>query len=98
MLVCFVHIYGKSNCLYCVMAERLFSGCGVKYVFHDISIDHDRERVEMLLENEDKKLRTVPQIFVCDKYVGGYDNVSRMKRDKSLQTLFVEKKIKYKCK
>ena len=66
-----VEIYSRSNCSYCVMAMNFFDSKGIKYdVF---SADDPKVFEEMLERNH--QARTVPQIFIDDKLIGGYTDL-----------------------
>ncbi len=66
-----VFVYSTSVCPYCVQAKRLLESEGVPY--EEIRLDNDpkgREELEKLTQR-----RTVPQIFIGDKHVGGFDDL-----------------------
>jgi glutaredoxin len=64
-------IYTKDNCSYCVRAKELLKANNCEFKEKNI-IDLDN-RSELLLKYPEAK--TVPQIFVDNKYIGGYDNL-----------------------
>ena len=66
-----VEIYSKSNCSYCVMAMNFFDSKGIKYYVY--SADDPKIFQEMLERNP--QARTVPQIFIDDKLIGGYTDL-----------------------
>ena len=66
-----VEIYSKSNCSYCVMAMNFFDSKGIKYDVY--SADDPKVFAEMLERNP--QARTVPQIFIDDKLIGGYTDL-----------------------
>tara|TARA_Y100001947_G_scaffold118398_1_gene102518 strand:+ start:449 stop:706 length:258 start_codon:yes stop_codon:yes gene_type:complete len=66
-----VEIYSKSNCSYCVMAMNFFDSKGIKYDVY--SADDPKIFQEMLERNP--QARTVPQIFIDDKLIGGYTDL-----------------------
>ena len=70
-----VEIYSKeSGCPYCVRAKNFFNDRGIEYKIYDLEED-----VKYLIEARnragDQNLRTVPQIFINDKHIGGYDDL-----------------------
>lgn len=69
-----VIIYTTAVCPYCVTAKQLLSKKGVKY--EEIRIDLDREKMREMLERSQR--RTVPQIFIGDHHVGGYDDLAEL--------------------
>jgi glutaredoxin 3 len=56
------------------MAKQLLSKKGVQY--EEVRIDLDRERMREMLERSQR--RTVPQIFIGDHHVGGYDDMAEL--------------------
>ena len=66
-----VEIYSKSNCSYCVIAMNFFDLKGIKYDVY--SADDPKIFQEMLMRNP--QARTVPQIFIDDKLIGGYTDL-----------------------
>ena len=66
-----VEIYSKSNCSYCVMAMNFFDSKGMAYEVY--SADDPNIFDEMLKRNP--QARTVPQIFIDDKLIGGYTDL-----------------------
>jgi len=81
-----VEIYTSPLCGYCHAAKRLLSDKGVSYAEHDVSRNPDK-RQEMLGRSNGR--HTVPQIFVGDTHVGGYDDMATMERDGKLDALLV---------
>ena len=66
-----VEIYSRSNCSYCVMAMNFFDQKGISYEVY--SADNPDVFKEMLDRNP--AARTVPQIFIDDKLIGGYTDL-----------------------
>ena len=66
-----VEIYSKQNCTYCVMAMNFFDQKGIPYEVY--SADNPNVFKEMLDRNP--AARTVPQIFIDDKLIGGYTDL-----------------------
>jgi glutaredoxin 3 len=64
-------IYTTRICPYCVMAKRLLDRKGLTYT--EINVDEKSgAREEMMLKT---KRRTVPQIYIGDLHVGGFDEL-----------------------
>lgn len=78
-----VIMYCTAACPYCVMAERLLQGKGVTVEKIRVDLDHVR-REEMMARTG---RRTVPQIFVGDTHVGGFDDLSALDRAGKLDAL-----------
>ena len=95
-IYCLIHIYGKSNCIYCIFVEKLFSRCNAKFIFHDISKDiNERRKAGFLLDEIGIPLQKVPQIFFCKEYIGGYSDVVKLIKSKELNNLLSANKIKH---
>jgi glutaredoxin 3 len=69
-----VVVYSTAVCPYCVRAKALLERKGVAY--EEKMIDGDREAMREMLERSKRK--TVPQIFIDDFHVGGYDDMAAM--------------------
>ncbi|WP_308923439.1 glutaredoxin 3 [Janthinobacterium sp. J1-1] len=66
-----VIVYSTAVCPYCIRAERLLEAKGV--TVQKVRVDLDpAERVKMM---ERTGRRTVPQIYVGDTHVGGFDDL-----------------------
>lgn len=79
-----VTIYTKFGCGYCFRAKRLLDAKGVDYTEHDITMGGPK-RDEMLARAP--MARTVPQIFIGDRHVGGSDDLAALEREGKLDTL-----------
>ena len=76
-------IYSGHRCAYCNAAMRLLDSKGAKYT--EINIDEDLDlRNEMI---ERTKRQTVPQIFIGDVHVGGFDDLSELNHEGKLDAL-----------
>ena len=71
-----VTMYATGYCPYCSMAERLLRTKGVEIDKIRVDLEPQR-RVEMV---ERTQRRTVPQIYVGEVHVGGYDDLSALDR------------------
>ena len=79
-----VRMYSTQVCPYCQMAERLLRSKGVTEL-EEILIDKDpAQRVEMM---EKTGRRTVPQIYIGETHVGGYDDLAALDRAGGLDPL-----------
>ena len=79
-----VDIYTKFGCGFCVRAKRLLDEKGVDYTEHDITMGGPK-REEML--ERAPGARTVPQIFIGSKHVGGSDDLATLERQGELDAL-----------
>jgi len=79
-----VVMYSTGVCPYCQMAERLLKAKGVDAI-EKIRIDLDpAQRAEMMQKTG---RRTVPQIYIGDTHVGGFDDLSALDRAGKLDAL-----------
>lgn len=70
-----VLMYSTGVCPYCTMAERLLKAKGVD-IIEKIRIDLEpQQRVEMMQKTG---RRTVPQIYIGDTHVGGFDDLTAL--------------------
>jgi glutaredoxin 3 len=67
-------IYSTAMCPYCVRAKMLLQRKGMQWDEKRIDLDHELMS-EMLHRS---KRRTVPQIFIDDVHVGGYDDMAAL--------------------
>ena len=79
-----VEIYTKAWCGYCARAKRLLDEKGVEYIEHDITMG-GAGREEMMQRKPDA--RTVPQIFIDDKAIGGSDDLATLEREGRLDAM-----------
>ena len=66
-----VEIYSKSNCNFCDKAKYYFDQNDITYQEHNVEIP---ETFKILLERN-PNARTMPQIFIDDKLIGGYTDL-----------------------
>ncbi|MGI8944301.1 MAG: glutaredoxin 3 [Qipengyuania sp.] len=79
-----VTIYTKFGCGFCFRARKLLDSKGVEYTEHDITMGGPK-RDEML--QRAPGARTVPQIFIGDRHVGGSDDLARLEHEDKLDDL-----------
>lgn len=81
-----VHVlmYSSGVCPYCTMAERLLKAKGVEEI-EKIRIDLEPQQKALMMEKTGR--RTVPQIYIGDTHVGGFDDLSALDRAGKLDTL-----------
>ncbi len=82
-----VSMYCTGVCPYCVMAERLLQGKGVSRI-DKIRVDLDPPRLEEMTTKTGR--RTVPQIYIDDYHVGGFDDLSALDRAGKLDPLLAK--------
>ena len=79
-----VVIYTGPICNYCSAAKHLLSKKKISYEEIDIGSD-DKKREEMIKKSNGA--RTVPQIFIGEKHVGGYVELKALENKGELDTL-----------
>jgi len=79
-----VVMYCTAFCPYCRMADSLLAKKGVTDV-QRIRVDREPALRQEMMDRTGRY--TVPQIFIGDFHVGGYDDLSRLERDGKLDSL-----------
>lgn len=77
-------MYTTGFCPYCKMAENLLRSKGVKEI-EMIRVDLDPEQRLDMVDKTGR--RTVPQIYIGDKHIGGYDDLARLDHQGELVSL-----------
>lgn len=79
-----VLMYSTGVCPYCIQAERLLKAKGVAEI-DKIRVDLQPEQRDLMIEKTGR--RTVPQIYIGDTHVGGFDDLAALDRAGGLDTL-----------
>ncbi len=79
-----VQMYSTAVCPYCQRAEALLKARGVENI-EKVRVDLDAAHLEEMVRRSGR--RTVPQIFIGDTHVGGFDDLSALDRDGKLTAL-----------
>jgi len=79
-----VEIYSSMWCPYCSRAKRLLQSKGVDFVEYDL--DENPGLRGPMVERSGGR-RTVPQIFIDDRHVGGCDDLHALERSGKLDPL-----------
>lgn len=82
-----VVMYCTEVCPYCVNAERLLNSKGITEI-EKIRIDLQPELRETMIAKTGR--RTVPQIYIGDYHVGGFDDLSALDRGGKLAGLLAK--------
>ena len=77
-------MYTTAVCPYCVAAERLLRSKGVQHI-EKVRVDLDPARREEMMTRTGR--RTVPQIYIGDRHVGGFDDLAALDREGGLVPL-----------
>ncbi len=82
-----VTMYCTEVCPYCVRAEQLLNARGVTRI-DKIRVDLQPELRVAMTERTGR--RTVPQIYIGDRHVGGYDDLAALDRSGELSKLLTD--------
>jgi glutaredoxin 3 len=77
-------MYSTGVCAYCRRAEALLAARGVTGI-EKLRVDLDQKLLDEMVQSTGR--RTVPQIFIGDKHVGGYDDLAAIDREGGLPAL-----------
>lgn len=72
-----VTMYCTTVCPYCVRAEMLLKQRGVANI-HKILVDRDPAQRSIMMKRTGR--RTVPQVYIDERHIGGYDDLSALDR------------------
>jgi glutaredoxin 3 len=78
-----VQVYTKRNCPYCVSAKALLARKGVDY--QEIDVEGDEALLLWLVDATGQK--TVPQIFVEGRSLGGFSDIAALDRSGKLDPI-----------
>lgn len=79
-----VTMYCTAVCPYCIRAEMLLKQRGVTHI-DKIRVDTHPEQRAVMMQRTGR--RTVPQIYIGDTHVGGYDDLAALDRADGLMPL-----------
>jgi glutaredoxin 3 len=77
-------MYCTAVCPYCIMAEKLLTKKGVTEI-EKIRVDLDPAQREEMMRITSR--RTVPQVFIGDRHIGGFDDLSALDAEGGLDPL-----------
>jgi glutaredoxin 3 len=78
-----IELYTTGQCPYCVRAKMLLQNKGVTW--DEIRVDQDPAQLQIMLQRSQR--RTVPQIFINDQAIGGFDELAALNHAGELDTL-----------
>ena len=81
-----VIIYSTRICPFCVRAKNFFDKREIPY--EDIMVDQNPEQLQIMMEKT--KRQSVPQIFIGDYHVGGFDELVEHDMDAELEELLMD--------
>ena len=79
-----IEVYSTAVCPYCVAAKNLLKARGLEWT--EVRVDTDPSQREAMLARSGGA-RTVPQIFINDQHVGGFDDLAAADRSGKLAEL-----------
>lgn len=79
-----VEIYTWATCPFCIRAKALLDSKGINFTEHKIDGD-DNARGQMALRAGGR--RSVPQVFIDDKHIGGYDDLQALDKKGELDRI-----------
>lgn len=82
-----ITMYSTAVCPYCVAAEKLLRSKGVVEI-DKIRIDLDPEQRAAMMEKTGR--RTVPQIYINETHVGGFDDLAALEHAGKLAPLLAQ--------
>jgi glutaredoxin 3 len=80
-------MYSTAWCGYCQRARNLLERKGAE--FREIKVDEDTQQRDVMLQKSGGR-RTVPQIFIGERHVGGYDDLATLDRSGELDKLLAQ--------
>ncbi|PKO47366.1 MAG: glutaredoxin 3 [Betaproteobacteria bacterium HGW-Betaproteobacteria-22] len=80
-------MYTTAVCPYCINAERLLLSKGVK-VISKVRVDLQPEKRDEMIQKTGR--RTVPQIYIDDRHIGGFDDLRAQDQAGGLDPLLAE--------
>lgn len=78
-----VEVYTTDYCPYCLRAKDLLKRKNIK--FTEFKMETDQERHDLVIKANGRK--TVPQIFINDQHIGGFDDLHKLDIEKKLDEL-----------
>lgn len=79
-----IKIYSTNSCPYCVRAKQLLERKGLAFTEINLSVEAPEVRIALM---EKTNHRTVPQIFINDQFIGGFDQLYALEREGKLSQL-----------
>lgn len=77
-------IYSKEHCPFCDNAKELFNSKNLSFTEYKVDLEQDKLQ-EML--SKSNGLRTVPQIFINNEHIGGFDDLKILQEQGKLEKM-----------
>ena len=81
-----IEVFSGPECNYCKRAKVLLDEMRIDYIERDISIENHRTELIQRLP----RTRSIPQIFVDDQHIGGFEDLQILKERGQLEKLLTE--------
>jgi len=78
-----IEIYTTDHCAYCTRAKMVLDQKGVVYT--EINVEKNPQKLEEMVQRSGN--RTVPQIFINDQKIGGFDDLWTLEKQNKLDEL-----------
>ena len=78
-----IEVYTTDYCPYCVKAKSLLKNKNAD--FTEIKVKTDQDRLDLV--KKANGMRTVPQIFINDQHIGGFDDLQKLDLEGKLDDL-----------
>ena len=82
-----VTVYATGICPYCIRAEKLLRSVGFTEI-NKIRVDLDVDQRKTMIERTGRK--TVPQIYIGEQHIGGYDDLYALDQKGGLKPLLIK--------
>ena len=84
-----IQIYTANFCGYCTLAKKMLTKKNVPFVETNLTLEPIK-RSEMIERSNGRS--SVPQIFISNMHVGGYDEISQLEKSGRLDAILRESK------
>jgi len=88
IVMAMVKIYTTPTCPYCMQAKMLLKNKG--QAFEEVNMYDVTTEERQALAQKTNNYRTVPQIFIGDNFIGGYDQLASLERQGKLDGLLAD--------
>lgn len=68
-------VYSKHHCQYCVKMKKYLDENNIKYILVNLDNVDNRQKFIDDVVSKYPSIKTVPQMFVDDEWIGGYDEL-----------------------